>query len=455
MCGSSELSNSQSLIPNVRKICFSGLGREDMMGKKFFTSICLLLCFGLYGSSSLAQNVVTDWAGIIQPAVIKIDDSHPLRPPASAEVLHTIIQLAMYDAAMAIEGGYTPYAADISAPPGADVRAAVATAAYRTARARVAASQISYLDQHYLAYMTGILDSQAKRDGIQVGEYAAAAMLLLRAKDRFDNVVLYQCSSDPPPPGEFEPNAGCGTQPVDAKLGNVMPFTYSDPSQFRPDGPNPLTSEAYTEDFIETRDYGRSNSTFRTPEQTDVAYFWSEHTYVQWNRNLIGLAVNRGLNIRDTARFLAMVHCAAADAVIAGFEAKYFYRSWRPRTAIPRADSDGNPDTDADPTWTPLLTVNHPEYPSGHGFYSTAVTDAVAAFFGTNKVMWTITASKTTVPQLIQTERTYCDLNAVMREVDDARVWAGLHWRHSMRQGDQIGRKVARYVTQNFFRPVQ
>jgi hypothetical protein len=120
-----------------------------------------------------------------------------------------------------------------------------------------------------------------------------------------------------------------------------MPFTYSDPAQFRPDGPSPLTSQEYTEDFIETRDYGRSNSKFRTPEQTDIVYFWSEHTYIQWNRNLIALAIDRRLNVRETARFFAMVHCSAADAVIAGFAAKYFYRSWRPRTAIPRADTDG------------------------------------------------------------------------------------------------------------------
>ncbi len=424
------------------------------MAKKIWASICLLLCYGLYVQSSLAQNVVTDWAEIIQPAVIKINDQGPLRPPTSSEVLNTIIQLAMYDAAMAIERGYQPYAASISAPAGADVRAAVATAAYRTARARVASSQIPYLDTQYVAYMANIPDGQAKTDGIQVGESAAATMLGLRANDGFNNVVLYQCSSDPPPPGEFEPNGGCGTQPVDAKVGQVMPFTFSDPSQFRPDGPNPLTSEAYTEDFIETRDYGRSNSTFRSAEQTDVAYFWSEHAYVHWNRNLIGLAITRGLNVRETARLFAMAHCSAADAGIAGFEAKYFYRSWRPLTAIPRADTDGNPDTDADPTWTPLLTVNHPEYPSGHGFFSTALTDAVAAFFGTNKVTWTLITSKAAVPQLVQNVRTYYDMNALMREIDDARVWAGLHWRHSMRHGDQVGRKVARHVTDNFFRPV-
>jgi VCPO second helical-bundle domain len=424
------------------------------MLKKVGASIWLLLCYGLYAQSNLAQNVVTDWAEIIQPAVIKINDQGPLRSPTSSEVLNTIIQLAMYDAAMAMERGYKPYAASISAPAGADVRAAVATAAYRTARARVASSQIPYLDTQYVAYIGNIPDGQAKTDGIQVGESAAATMLALRANDGFNNVVLYQCSSNPPPPGEFEPNGGCGTQTVDAQLGQVVPFTFSDPSQFRPDGPNPLTSEAYTEDFIETRDYGRSNSTFRSAEQTDVAYFYAEHAYVFWNRNLIGLAISRGLSVRETARLFAMVHCSVADAGIAGFEAKYFYRFWRPRTAIPRADTDGNPDTDPDPTWTPLLTVNHPEYPSGHGFFSTALTDAVKAFFGTNKVTWTLITSKSAVPQLIQNVRTYYDMNALMRDIDDARVWAGLHWRHSMRHGDQVGRKVARHVTDNFFRPV-
>jgi hypothetical protein len=234
----------------------------------------------------------------------------------------------------------------------------------------------------------------------------------------------------------------------------VKPFTFVNAGRFEPDGPDPMTSNAYTADFIETRDYGRSNSLVRTAAQTDIVYFWSEHSYVQSNRNLISLAIGRGLSVRDTARLFAMVHTSAADSVIVGFGAKYVYRYWRPRTAIPHADTDGNPDTDPDPTWTPLLTVNHPEYPSGHGFYSTAITDAVARFFGTNKVVWTIDTSKVAVPQVIQTERTYRDLNAMMREIDDARVWAGLHWRHSMRHGAQVGRKVAKHVCDNFFQPV-
>jgi hypothetical protein len=244
-------------------------------------------------------------------------------------------------------------------------------------------------------------------------------------------------------------------QPVDAKVGQIAPFTSRDPGHFRPKGPDPLTSKRYTRDFIEVRDYGRVDSVVRSPDQTDIAYFWSEHAYVHWNRNLVNLAVSYGLSLRETARLFAMAHTAAADAVIAGFEAKYYYAYWRPRTAIPRADTDGNPDTDVDPTWTPLLQVNHPEYPSAHGFWSTALTDAVRAFFRTNNVTWTIVTSKSAVPQLVQTERTYDTLNAITREIDDARVWSGLHWRNSMRDGDRIGHRVARHVVRHFFRPTQ
>lgn len=410
--------------------------------------------------ASTTPNPVTDWARIVQPAIQLQEPGKPARPAGSAEVLHTMVVLAMYDAMMAIEGGYEPYAIAIPSSPGADARAAVATAAYVTAHARVSPAQVAYLDEQYLTYMTDISDGPAKTDGVAVGAAAASAILTLRANDGMANLVLYQCSVVPPAPGEFEPDTGCPTgpgapQPADVKLGRVQPFTFTDPSRFRPDGPEPMTSKDYAADFAETRDYGRIDSTVRTPEQTDVAYFWAEHPYVHWNRNLIRLATDRDLGARETARFFAMVHTAAADATIAGFEAKYHFVAWRPRTAIPRADTDGNPDTVADPTWKPLLSVNHPEYPSGHGFWSTALLEAAADYFGTDKITWTITTSKAAVPQLVRTERTYGSLKAIARQIDDARVWAGLHWRHSMRHGDQIGRHVAKHVTRSFFEPAK
>jgi hypothetical protein len=394
------------------------------------------------------QNPVIDWAAIVQPA---IHNAKEPRPPGSSEVLHTIVQLAVYDAVVAIEGGYTPYHTAVKAPADADLNAAVARAAYRAARGRAATSQFTYLDEKYRAYLAKIPDGEPKTHGVEVGEAAAAGILALRANDGFTKTIAYRCSANPPPVGEFEPHDGCGTEPVDAKIAQVSPFTLTSPAQFRPDGPDPFSSDAWVQDFDEVKAYGRRDSSVRTAEQTDLVYFWSEHAYAHWNRNLIGLAVARHMNVLDTARLFAMAHTAASDAIIAGFEAKYFYRTWRPRSAISRAAGDGNPETAPDPNWTPLLSVNHPEYPSGHAFYTTALTEAMAACLGTHDVEWTIVTSKEAVPQLVRTQRTYKSFNAVVDDVDNARVWAGLHYRNSMREGAVLGRKVAEHVTQGFF----
>lgn len=395
-------------------------------------------------------NPVTEWVSIVQLAIHNPGEP---RPPVSSEVIHTVVHLAVYDAVVAIEGGYEPYHASIPAPPGADVGAAVATAAYRTARGRVAPSQTAYLDEKYRSYMGGIPDGRAKEAGLAVGEAAATGLLTRRAEDRFDNAVAYRCSANPPPIGEFEPNGGCGTEPVDAKMAQVKPFTFDRPDQFRPHGPDPLSSEPSVTGFNEVKHYGRKDSAVRSPEQTDLVYFWSEHGYVHWNRNLNSLATARGLGVRDTARLFAMAHTAAADASIAGMEAKYHYRAWRPRTAIPSAADDGNPDTDADPTWVPLLSVDHPEYPSAHAFFSTALSDAVAAFFGTDQLAWTLETDKTAVPSLVQSRRTYQGNAALMADIDNARIWAGLHYRNSMNVGRALGARVSEHVTTTYFRP--
>jgi hypothetical protein len=204
-----------------------------------------------------------------------------------------------------------------------------------------------------------------------------------------------------------------------------------------------------TKNFIETRDYGRSDSTFRSPEQTDIALFLADNAYVQWNRNLRNMAIIDGLNVRETARLMAIAFTAGADALIGCFDAKYFYLWWRPVHAIQRADTDGNPKTEPDPTWTALLTVNHPEYPSAHACFSTAVVEALAAYFGTNNFggMLNSTTSGLTHPM-----RTYEKFKDIAREINDARVWAGLHWRHSTKDGGELGRKVATHVVHNFFR---
>jgi LPXTG-motif cell wall-anchored protein len=401
------------------------------------------------GQTAPTPNVVTEWSRLVQPAIHSAAEP---RSQASSTVLHTIVQLAIYDAVMATEGGFEPFLTTVDAPDGADVRAAVATAAYRSARSRVAASQHPYLDEKYKASMAAIPDGRAKTDGVAVGEAAAAGILAARQNDNFSETVPYSCSADPVPVGEFAPEKGCGTDPIDAKLAQVVPLTYTDPAQFRPPGPPPLTSEKWARDFEEVKTLGRSDSTVRTPEQTDVAYFWSEHAYVYWLRNLTDIATAKNLGVADTARFLAMTFTSATDAIVAGFAGKYRYRAWRPRTAIPRAETDGNPATASDPTWTPLLSVNHPEYPSGHSFIVGAITEAMKTFFGNDQVPVTLGTSKAAVPQIGRETRTYATLSEITREVGDARIWGGLHYRHALDDGNALGTAVARHVLGTRFR---
>lgn len=420
----------------------------------------LALAVGLVAAPQTARaepppNPVIDWAGLVQPAIHSADAP---RSGETAHILHTMVMLAVYDAVVAIDGGYHPYATAVQAPEGADVEAAVDTAAFLTARARIATSRYAYLDGTYASYMAGIADGGAKTGGVLVGRQAAEGLLARRMDDGFDAEVRYACSATPTPPGEFEPEGGCpddtgDPQPADVQVGQIRVFALRRPEMYRVSAPVPMLSSSYLHDFVETRDYGRRDSALRTPEQTDIAHFWSEHPYVHWNRNLIGLARSRALDTLEAARFFAMVHTAVSDAVILGFEAKYRYAAWRPRTAIPRADEDGNPWTPGDATWAPLLAVNHPEFPSGHAFWSGALLGVVATYFGTVDVPWTIVTSKEAVPALMAPERSYKDLVTMLAEIGNSRIWAGLHFREAVAQAELLAARVVKHVTTKHFQP--
>jgi hypothetical protein len=228
----------------------------------------------------------------------------------------------------------------------------------------------------------------------------------------------------------------------------ITPFTLDSASQFRPQGPDRLDSNAYTQDFNEVKELGRADSQSRTPEQTEVARFWSEYALVQWTRGLNALAMVQGLDLAGTARMSAMATMASADGLIACFDAKYHYLFWRPLHAIWRADTDGNPDTQADLTWAPLLvTPNHPEYPSAHSCSSTAIAQALAAFFGTQEVPFSLDSRVT------NTTHYYQRFKEVVPEIANARVWGGIHFRHATDDGTKIGRKVANWMSEHFFLP--
>jgi hypothetical protein len=168
---------------------------------------------------------------------------------------------------------------------------------------------------------------------------------------------------------------------------------------------------------------------------------------------MLRLAADRGLGLVRTARMLALAHVAGGDAMIACFDAKYHYWFWRPFQAIPAANSDGNPATAADPGWMPLgTTPNFPEYPSAHACHSTAIVNALDAFFGTDRVRFTLDSR---APGVTDRTRTYRRLHDVVEDVDQARVLIGFHFFSSDLRGSALGRTVGRYVARHYFQPVR
>jgi hypothetical protein len=299
------------------------------------------------------------------------------------------------------------------------------------------------LTAEYDAYMAGLPDGAVKDSGVAAGTHVAAEWLAQRADDRFNLTVAYE--QPPAGAGVWEPTAA--TPPVDVKIAQVRPYVMRAPDQFRPRGPRPLVSRAYARAFEQVYELGRLDGVSRTPEQLEIARFWAEHTAVQWNRNLRQLAAAAHLDVVGTARLLAMVHVASADATVGCFNAKYEFLFWRPMHAIRRADTDGNDMTAPDPAWNALLNVNHPEYPSAHSCWTAAVVDTLAYFFGTDDADVALDSATT------GTTRRYARFSDVIEEVQNARIWAGLHFSFSTADGARLGRRVARLVTRHYFRP--
>src|SRR6266478_7902140 len=407
-------------------------------------------------AADLPATPVIDWSNEARRAIVPPSagaENYGNKFPGESALYMGIVHAAIYDAAVAIEGGYQPYAIALIAPPDTSSAAAIATAAHHTLIGLQPAlgltpAQQAILDGDYTNYMAAIPNDSAKANGIMIGEEVAAAVIALRTNDgRDSNPTLSDLNPLPPGPGVWQPNP---TGPVlGLRLPGIRPLALTSASQFRPDGPNALASEEYAEDFQPVKLLGQFNTTSRTAAQTTRALFWTDHDLRQWNDGMLRIAADRGLDLVQTARMLAIAHVSGGDAMIAGFEAKYHYWFWRPRRAIPLADTDGNPATLADPTWVPLRTTpNHPEYPAAHAFHSSALAAALRAFFGTDKVTFTLDS------RITNTTRRYDRFHDAVKDVNLARTLAGFHFRNSCEEGSQLGRDVGRYVHEHYFQPV-
>jgi hypothetical protein len=383
-------------------------------------------------------------------AVNAVRTSVPTKFQTDGMVYMSYVQAAVYDAVTKIEGRYAPYHDfSFAVVPGASVQAAVAAAA-RTILDNYLPDRQSVVDPQYTAYIATL--SGDVSNGIAVGQAAAQDIIALRTGDGLNAATPSYGGIGPILPGQWQLQPGQAVQTP--WLATMRPFLLDGASQFRASPPPALTSKQYAKDLNETEAYGALNSTVRTPEQTAIAYFWVGNNINQYNQTMQSVVTNHSMDLVDAAHLLAMGNIVSTDAGMACYDSKFFYLAWRPITAIRNADRDGNPATTADPTWQALLGVpGHPEYPSQHGCFTAAFSDTLAAALRTTHVDVTMGGGQNGSSVLTTTQH-FNTVNDIQKQVVDARVWLGFHFRNSVQQGEKLGNNVADWELKRFFQPV-
>jgi hypothetical protein len=300
-------------------------------------------------------------------------------------------------------------------------------------------------DPALAASLAAVPDGAPKTNGIALGNATAAALLAARAGDGFNASVNY--TPPAPGPGAWQPATNSAI--VSPQWRYVNPWTMKGASQFRAGPPPALTSATYTVDFNEIESLGATNSATRTPDQTDIALFHVEVQYYLGCYAARTALATRPLPLVQSARLFALLSMACADAAITEWDTKYTHNFWRPQTAIRNADTDGNPDTGGDPTWTSLRpSPNHPEYAGAAAIVMTAAAEVLADVFGDE---FSFTIESPTLPGKPRTFARFSDLSA---DAINARVYIGFHFRNSSMVGAERGRLIARHVLSNFLLPV-
>jgi membrane-associated phospholipid phosphatase len=386
---------------------------------------------------------VIDWNQVLL-SIVNTPGAQPanIQPTRNFAILHA----AIYDAVNAVDRTHEPYLISVRSPRDASETAA-ADAAAHTALVGLYPGRQSVLDADYAGELAKVADGPAKDKGIRLGEQVAGDLLAIRANDG---------SSISPPkfvpgtsPGDYQPTPPNFPTPVFSTWGQVTPFVLDRGDQFRPAPPAALTSDVYGAAINEVESLGSATSTTRTAEQTEIGKFWSPPIQNFWNQIAQTVALAQHSDLPTTARLFAALNLSVADSAIAFYDAKYTYRLWRPVTAIRLADTDGNPNTVADPNWLPLAgnTAADPSYPGAHSTISAAGADVLAGFFGDSKHF------SVTSPALPGVTRSFESFSAAAEEAGLSRLYSGQHTRLDHVAGVALGHDVAGFVLRNALVP--
>jgi len=393
----------------------------------------------------LSNKVIIEWSNIALQAAGGPVEGHP----ALASRIEAMMHIAIHDALNAITPMYEPYVYHPQQSyTSANPFAAAVTAAHRVLKASWRDSA-SMLDAKLSASLSKIADGPDKKEGIELGNAAGTAILALRKGDgAYQNPVSDWPDSDVPgvyvkvPPNDFV---------FVPFWGKIPPFSLKTSKQFLPPPPPSLDSYIYTRDFNEVKHFGKLNSVVRTADQTFYAKFWYELSDIGWNRIARRQATAHNTGLYTTARMFALLNIALADSYIAFLEAQYYYKRWRPYTAIHEAAKDGNDKTQPNQNWEPLLpTPPVPDYPSGHSTLGNAAATVLTYFYGDNTPFSTTSTTASPVGSV----RSFKSFKQAAEENADSRTMVGIHFRFSCKAGLNMGEKVAKWTLENNLKPL-
>jgi hypothetical protein len=407
--------------------------------------LCMLMAT-LFASAVAKADVVLDWNVIAVNTAV----TNGQNPYAQARYA-AIVQLAVFESVNAITGEYHPYLGTIAAPPGACPEAAAIQAAYRVLSTYFAPST-STLDAERAKSLASIPDGQAKTDGIATGEAAALAMIARRANDG-SSPPQFKIAG-PPVPGEWQATPSCPIMNgIAVGTGfhwqNVTPFGIPSVSKYLLDPPPVLASHEYAKTYNEVMTVGSIDSTERPQDRANVALFYAASSPTQvFNQAVQQVAQERWHSLTENARALAVMNMAMNDSLVAAFFNKYHYNFWRPETAIHAGDTDGNPKTDADPSFAPFVTTPcFPSYPSNHGSAANGAAEILRRIYGEGGHFMTL--SNPAVPNIVLQ---YTTFDQITDDISDARVYGGIHFRTDQVAGERLGKAIGNAVYKNNLR---
>ena len=397
----------------------------------------------------------------------------PLDNPLHESRIYAMMHVAIHDALNAIDRRSRPYAFDAQAEAGASPDAAVAAAARDVLVPLIAQlplelhtqacidAGVASVEAAYTAALAAIPAGEAKAQGIVVGRAAAAAILDLRAGDGAVGPFLnFACPQDTDP-GEYQCTPGTPLIVFEG-WNNVIPFVLHHSSQFRPGPPYAVDRQKYTADFNEVKSLGGDGVTTpsaRTADETEIALYWWESSPLKWNRIARTVSADQGLTLWENARLFGLLNMALADGYIAMVDSKNHYNYWRPVTAIQTGDTDGNPETVGDPTWTPLRgTPPNQDYASGHSIEGGAGAEVLKQFFGTDEISFRDCSASlpagSTCSDATPVFRSYTSFSQAAVENAHSRIFIGFHFRKSVEEGTEYGRKIGKRAANLYLRPV-